>query len=56
MCVRKNTEASRRNFKSALAQADFHTLLNQDLRSNPDDNYNKFHERLMIGVCNKFQQ
>ena len=45
--VRKNTEASRRSFKSALAQTDFHTLLNQDLRSNPDDNYDKFHERLM---------
>ena len=45
--VRKNTEASRQSFKSALAQTDFHTLLNQDLRSNPDDNYNKFHERLM---------
>ena len=45
--VRKNTEASRRSFRSALAQTDFHTLWNQDLRSNPGDNYNKFHERLM---------
>ena len=45
--MRKDTEASRRSFKSALAQTDFQTLLNQDLRGYPDDNYNKFHERLM---------
>lgn len=45
--TRNNTVENQNNLLQALSQTDFYSLLNQDLRSDPDLNYEIFHEHLM---------